>query len=159
VIEIRRVSADEWQLQRDVRLSALRDTPAAFASTYEQEVAFGENEWRARARNGLFVALDGPAPVGLAAGFRDPAAAAHHRELVSVWVAPEFRGRGIAGGLVDAVAAWARDDGARELALWVVIDNGSARASYERAGFMSTGERQPVTSGDPRIEERMVLAL
>jgi len=67
VIEIRRVSADEWQLQRDVRLSALRDTPDAFASTYEQEVAFGENEWRARARNGLFAALDGPVPVGLAA--------------------------------------------------------------------------------------------
>jgi GNAT superfamily N-acetyltransferase len=152
VSEIRRIGAEEWKLQREVRLAALLDAPEAFASTYERELAFGEDEWRARARNGLFVALDGSAPVGLATGFRDPDAAARQRELVSVWVAPAFRGRGIAGSLVDAVAAWARDDGAAELALWVVVGNCSALATYERAGFVRTGQRQPVTPGDPRIE-------
>jgi GNAT superfamily N-acetyltransferase len=159
VIEIRRLTPDDWKLLREVRLTALRDEPSAFGSTYEREAAFSEDEWRARAGGAFFVALDGADAVGIGAGFRDAERAPVQRELVSMWVAPSARGRGIARQLVDAVAAWARADGADELALWVVLDNGSARSSYERAGFVRTGEQQPVVPGDPRIEERMVLAL
>jgi GNAT superfamily N-acetyltransferase len=81
------------------------------------------------------------------------------RDLISMWVSPTVRGRGVAGQLIDAVAGWARDDGAAELHLWVVTGNAAARAAYVRAGFVATGERQPVKGDDHRVEERMVLAL
>jgi len=48
---------------------------------------------------------------------------------------------------------------ARELHLWVVVGNAAARAAYDRAGFIATGEQQPVRGPGNRVEERMVLAL
>jgi len=49
--------------------------------------------------------------------------------------------------------------GGRELHLWVVVGNAAACAAYDRAGFVATGDQQPVKGDDHRIEERMVVAL
>jgi hypothetical protein len=68
------------------------------------------------------------------------------------------RTSGGAGPNAPAVAEWARADGAYELHLWVVVGNSSARAAYDRAGFIATGEQQPVKGLGQRVEERMVLA-
>jgi GNAT superfamily N-acetyltransferase len=95
----------------------------------------------------------------MAVGLRDEGTRPGSRDLVSMWVSPDVRGRGIAARLIDAVANWARADGAGELHLWVVVGNAAARAAYDRAGFVATGERQPVRGAGNRIEERMVLAL
>jgi GNAT superfamily N-acetyltransferase len=161
VIEIRRIEPDEWKLLREVRLAALADAPSAFGSTYAREAGFAEDVWRDRIANaGFFLAFDGAEPVGLAAGRRDFAAPPTQRELVSMWVSRTARGRRIAGMLVEAVAAWARADGAGELSLWVVIDNGAARRAYERLGFVANGIRQPVVPDEPdRVEEQMLLTL
>ena len=160
-MEIRPLEPAEWQLLREIRLTALQDAPGAFSSTYEGEVAFGEDIWRGRLANGgFFAAFDGDRAVGIAAGYRDDAEPADRRELVSMWISPAARGQRIAGRLVTAVTDWARADGAKELALWVVIDNGAARAAYERLGFVANGERQPVRPDEPdRIEERMLLSV
>ena len=37
---------EEWQVLRDFRLEALQDAPGAFGSTYEEQAALGEAEWR-----------------------------------------------------------------------------------------------------------------
>jgi GNAT superfamily N-acetyltransferase len=160
VIEIRRIGADDWKDLRATRLAALQDAPEAFESTYAGSVGFDEDEWRRRAeRHAVFLAFDGPDPVGLAIGFRDEDSRPGSRDLISMWVSPTVRGRGVAGQLIDAVAGWARVDGAGELHLWVVVGNGSARASYNRAGFVATGEQQPVRGEGNRVEERMILSL
>jgi GNAT superfamily N-acetyltransferase len=160
VIEIRRIGADDWKDLRETRLAALQDAPEAFESTYAGSVGFGEDEWRRRAeQHAVFLAYDGSDPVGLAIGFRDDDTRPGSRDLVSMWVSSVARGRGVAGQLVDAVAGWARADGASELHLWVVVGNAAARTSYDRAGFVPTGEQQPVKGAGDRVEERMVLAL
>jgi len=160
VIEIRRIGPDDWKLLRATRLAALQEAPTAFESTYEGSLRFDEDEWRRRAgAHAVFLAFDGTDPVGLAIGFHDSDTPPGARDLVSMWVSPVVRGRGVAGQLIDAVAAWAVADGARELHLWVVVGNESARAAYDRAGFVATGERQPVGGAGNRVEERMVLTL
>ncbi len=160
MITVRPVAPDEWRLLREIRLAALRDSPFAFGSTYARELGFDEQVWRLRvAGRGYFLAVDGGSPVGLAAGYRDPDALPGRRELVSMWITPAARGYGVAALLIDAVAGWARADGADELALWVVDANDAALRAYRRAGFVETGERQPVLPGDPRMEQRMVLGL
>lgn len=160
MIEIRQIGPDEWKQLRATRLAALQDAPEAYESTYEGSLAFDEDEWRRRAgAHPVFLALSGEEPVGMAIGLRDEGTRPDSRDLVSMWVSADVRGRGVAGRLIDAVADWARADGAGELHLWVVVGNAAARAAYDRAGFVATGERQPVRGAGNRIEERMVLAL
>lgn len=145
MIEVRQIGPDDWKLLRATRLAALQDAPEAFESTYQGSLAFSEDEWRRRAgAHPVFLAFLAAEPVGMVVGLHDEDTRPGSRDLVSMWVSPAVRGRGVAGQLIDAVAGWARADGAGELHLWVVVGNAGARAAYDRAGFVATGERQPV---------------
>lgn len=153
MVEIREIDADGWEAMRDIRLAALRDAPDAFASSYEREAGFAEADWRRRTtRGGSFLAYArelGTAPVGIAGGYEaEPGVA----ELISMWVSPQARGRGVGQALVEAVVGWARAEGMPRVHLWVAEDNGHARLLYERHGFRPTGERQPLPS-NARVTE------
>ena len=157
-MDIRQITPDDWQLLRATRLAALKDAPEAFESTYADALGFDEERWRQRAeRHPTFLAFDGTDPIGMAGGIDE--GRPRSRELISMWVSPAARGRGLAARLIDVVADWAGADGADELSLWVVLGNASAQAAYDRAGFVATGEQQPVRGDYQRVEERMVLAL
>jgi RimJ/RimL family protein N-acetyltransferase len=140
-VRVRRLTPEDWELLREVRLSSLADTPEAFGSTHARESAFDEAEWRDRAgRNGWFVGYVGEDLVGIVAGYREPTAPPWQRHLVAMWVAPAARGQGLAARLIDAVVDWSRDDGASEVTLGVADGNEAARAAYLRYGFAPTGE-------------------
>jgi GNAT superfamily N-acetyltransferase len=158
---IRRVTLDDLDVYRDVRLRALQDTPAAFASTYEAEAARSREDWADRlalAAGGTdrvsFLAFDGDVCVGLVGGAEDDLGA--DRQLVSMWVAPTHRGTDVATDLVDAVLGWVAEQGGRRVGLWVTRGNGRARRFYERMGFVATGEVQPLPSDPTKEEIRMV---
>ena len=73
-------------------------------------------------------------------------------ELISMFVRPQARGRGVGEALVDAVVAWARRPG-RQLGPPVGDrDQQAARRLYERCGFTVTPERQPLPS-NPALGE------
>lgn len=63
----------------------------------------------------------------------------HAAQLQSVWVAPRFRGTGLAPGGVATVCAAAIADGAPVVSLYVNEHNHAARRTYERVGFRETG--------------------
>jgi ribosomal protein S18 acetylase RimI-like enzyme len=153
MVEVREAGPDDWLIMRDVRLAALRDTPYAFASTYEREALFTEADWqlRASARNNFLAYLPelGAVPAGIAAGIEDGPGVF---ELVSMWVRPQARGRAVGAALVVAVMDWARARDAPALHLWVTENNKPARRLYERCGFTQTGERQPLPS-NPHLAE------
>jgi RimJ/RimL family protein N-acetyltransferase len=154
---VRRLGAQDWPLLRELRLAALADAPHAFASTHEREHGRTEAQWRARIDGvAWFVAEVDGAPVGLAAGSPDDAGGVG---LVSMWVDPAHRGRRLAERLIRAVQDWAGGLGAREVSLWVADGNTTAASVYARAGFVPTGERQPLPSHPEIGEERWVLAL
>jgi ribosomal protein S18 acetylase RimI-like enzyme len=151
--EIRRAAPDDWAALRQVRLAALAEAPYAFGSTLDREIDRPEQLWRDRiAAWPQFIAWAGGEPVGIAAGFAEPAADDGARggwHLVSMWVSPQARGLGIADELVAAVSASARADGAQRLTLWVTDVNARAMAFYQRMGFRSTGGRQLVRPEEP----------
>jgi GNAT superfamily N-acetyltransferase len=148
---VRATTLDDWQALREIRLQALRDAPDAFASTYAREIAFEPAEWHRRAtRDGSFLAfLPEVTPAGLAGGIEEEPGVV---ELVSMFIRPRARGRGVGEALVDAVAAWARNRNAGSVHLWVTETNKHARRLYERCGFTITGERQPLPS-NPALGE------
>lgn len=161
MVMVREVGSDEWELLRDVRLAALLEAPYAFGSTYEREAPFTEDQWRARlaARAVNFFAfsaeLADTRPAGLAAVFEADGPA----ELVSMWVRPAARGRGVGEALIRAAADWARARDHAALYLWVAEINATARKLYERCGFTPTGEEQPFPSDPSQGEIRMSRAL
>ncbi|HLL67032.1 MAG TPA: GNAT family N-acetyltransferase [Micromonosporaceae bacterium] len=61
--------------------------------------------------------------------------------LQSLSVAPQWRGRGIGGGLVDRVDAELAGRGIGDVFLDVVLGNDGARRFYERRGFAPTTMR------------------
>ncbi len=152
MVSVRPIGSDDWELVRDVRLAALRDAPDAFASTYAREAAYTEERWRGwfHDRFGMFVAYveDRAEPAGLAGVLEKDGMA----DLVSMWVRPGARGRGIGEALMSAAAGWASGRDHDTLYLWVAETNGPARRLYERCGFTPTGERQPLPS-DPAVQE------
>ncbi|MBM7414481.1 MULTISPECIES: GNAT family N-acetyltransferase [Nocardiaceae] len=139
-IELRRVTADDWEAWRSLRLAALAEDPHAFGSTLADWQDAPECRWRDRLSipGALdLVAFDAAVPVGLASGVPDvddPDSA----ELISMWTDPAARGRGIARSLITAIARWAAASGAVTLTLSVMSENVAARRTYERSGFTAS---------------------
>jgi GNAT superfamily N-acetyltransferase len=148
MVLVREVVAADWKALRDIRLEALRDAPDAFGSTFAREIAFGEPDWQRRiSRGGNFLGYlpeaSASEPAGLIGGYvEDPETV----ELVSMYVRPRARGRGLGEALIAAVIDWASGRNATSVHLWVTETNKPARLLYERCGFTPTGERQPLPS-------------
>ena len=149
---------------RAVRLRALQDTPLAFGSTHAQESQLSEADWEERAArwNGTramgYLAWDGDDACGIAACFLegDDATKAH---LVSMWVAPTHRRRGVGRLLVNKVSDWARARHARTLRLMVTSNNEGAIRFYERLGFTKTGRTEPYPNDATLVEFEMLRSI
>lgn len=142
VIEIHVLTPDDWATWRQLRLAALSEAPYAFGSRLADWAGDGDAEERWRGRLGIpgshdVVAMLDDRGVGMASGV--PTSHAGTVELISMWVAPGARGRGVGDVLVRDIEAWARTIGARVLRLSVAEDNAQAEALYQRHGFQYTG--------------------
>jgi ribosomal protein S18 acetylase RimI-like enzyme len=164
-MRIRRVEPEAWRELADLRLRALADAPSAFSSTLAEARLRSDRQWRdwtARLAAGVatigFVADDGEALHGLVVGY-ERTEQPERVALVSLWVAPESRGRGLGSALVERVVEWAEDRGADAVTLWVNEENAAAVGLYERAGFTATGARQPFASAPEVAELEFALTL
>jgi ribosomal protein S18 acetylase RimI-like enzyme len=153
-VEAELLEPDDWREYREIRLAGLGEAPHAFGSTLAGESGLTEADWRRRlaGRAQFVVRQDGKA-VGMVGGIIDDGMA----ELVSMWVDPGQRGRGIADVLVRAVQRWARRAGYASITLWVTVGNMPAVRLYERHGFRSTGKTQPVRPDDPGLLEQEMI--
>jgi ribosomal protein S18 acetylase RimI-like enzyme len=158
MIELRVLESDDWPLWRELRLAALAEAPYAFGSTLAQWQGDGDREerWRGRLEAGgahNVVAVLGGRPAGMASGM-PVEEMADSVELISMWVSPEARGRGVGDSLIGEVARWATERGARTLLLSVMPANSRAIALYERHGFTDTdipGDPLPDGTGRERV--------
>jgi ribosomal-protein-alanine N-acetyltransferase len=91
----------------------------------------------ARYYDGGLVGIDGMRGVGfsLCRVIRDES------ELLSIGVAPAYRGRGLGLELLRASMDRCTQTGARTMFLEVAVDNPAAQRLYERCGFAQVGRR------------------
>ncbi|ATG52235.1 GNAT family N-acetyltransferase [Brachybacterium vulturis] len=149
-LRVHRVGAEDWESHRTLRLDMLGADPDAFWADPDEARARTAQQWRAeiagprlhlQARRGHTV-LGGIAllPAGYTPEHPIPPDRAH---IVSLWVRPEARGRGISRLLFAALARLSLDLGRPDLRLDVDESNHAAQRLYERLGFAATGERDP----------------
>lgn len=151
------LSADDWRLWRELRLEALREAPYAFGATLSdwQGAGDADDRWRARLSNvpfNIVARLDG-VPAGIVG-----ATALDERgdvELISMWVAPFARGRGVGNALIDAVIEWSVEHNASRIVLAVREENRHAINLYRRAGFIDGAKIPGIPEGEPR--ERLMI--
>ncbi|WP_299039048.1 GNAT family N-acetyltransferase [uncultured Pseudokineococcus sp.] len=152
---LRRLGEEDWPLWRRLRRASLEDAPEAFGSTLAQWSGDGDREerWRARLRDvalHLVVELAGE-PVGVVAATAPSPVGEPEVELISMWVAPGARGRGVGDAAVEGVLGWAsRELPGAAVALSVMAGNEAARRLYVRHGFVDAGP-----APDDRCERRM----
>lgn len=156
-MDVETLAADDWKTLRDVRLRALEDSPTAYISRRQTELTWTEARWRRSFEGALWVVARGRQEiVGLARSVRVDRRPAFERHLESVWVEPRHRRTGVLRTLLRYLAELEPE--VREWRVWVLTGNVEARTVYERLGFESTGERQPLDDSSGRSEERLGLS-
>jgi GNAT superfamily N-acetyltransferase len=147
VIMVRRVGSETWQEWRSLRLKALLDAPAAFASGYDMWADAPEQQWRARLALrdsvALIVEVDHRHAGMVAAALTEDANVV---ELSSMWVEPRARGTGVADHLLDHIERWASELGASRIRLCVLPGNPAASNFYRKRGFR-VDDLTPVLTG------------
>ena len=157
---IRQFETTEWQVYKDLRLNALKESPEAFGSVYENAVKYEDINWRNRlahasAENDFpMVALVGDEFAGLGWVMVEPPEndVAH---LYQMWVDPSFRRLGLGRALVESSINWARNRGVKSMLLEVTSGDRPARRLYDSLGFVPTGDPVPVRSDSDRCEQLM----
>ena len=154
-VQVRGFRPDEWELLRELRLRALSQDPDAFFSTREREVAFTDEIWRERTSNAGLATCDGEGAGIVSAVPVDGDGA----ELVAMWVARDFRGRGVGGALVAWVVAEARRAGRAFVRLAYAHGNDDAARLYARCGFVETDDDEHAGARRDEIDHVMLLTI
>ena len=160
-ITVRKFEVAEFSSYRSLRLSALEESPDAFGSTLGAEQLRTTEEWASRLEGGCNSGLDlpligqvGTTPAGLAWGKVDRSGSTIVH-LYQLWVAPEFRSRGMARLLLRTVVAWTASRQARSVHLGVALGESPAMRLYVSEGFVPFGQVEPLRSGSALLAQRM----
>lgn len=157
--QIVRLPPSSYERFRRIRLRSLLDAPDAFGSTHAETITRPDSAWQGQLADlATFVAVQDEADVGVVRGglHEDER---HAAVLLSMWVAPEARGRGVGEALIRAVVDWAREQGCARLYLEVGDHNTTAIGLYARMGFQPTGRTGslPPPRADITEHERVLL--
>lgn len=158
--KIRLLGLADAQDFRDIRLSALKESPEMFGSTYACEEKLSIEVFEARLRDAMvFGAYIDKEIVGLSVLKQDGGPKdAHKAYLSGVFVAPEHRGKGIAEKLLLAVKCYANEH-MEQIMLTVVDGNKAAISLYEKQGFKIYGVEPRALKEGTEYRDEILMAL
>jgi RimJ/RimL family protein N-acetyltransferase len=160
-ISIRLLQPSDAQAYQELRLEALKGSPEAFGSSYEEEATLPLETIRARipssGPNAIFGAFTDETLVGMAGfGVYERMKARHKGVMWGVFVKPEWRRQRVGTALVQRVV----DHAAHHVIMLeaaVGLTNGSARRTYHNLGFRPYGiERKAIRIGDVFHDEELL---
>jgi GNAT superfamily N-acetyltransferase len=160
-LSIRLLHPSDAQAYRDLRLEALKSSPEAFGSSYEEEAPLPLETIKARipssGPNAIFGAFSDKALVGMG-GFAvyERMKARHKGVMWGVFVRPDWRKQAVGKAVVQHVI----DHASRHVIMLeaaVGLANGSARRTYHSLGFRPYGiERKVIRIGEIFYDEELL---
>lgn len=139
---------EHWREAKLLRLEALLAKPSAYASSYADELAFGDEVWINRATSACeqitslaFYAEHEAKLVGMVgAGWSDRTKTRHVAEVFGVYVSTDMRGKGISARLIRSLLdALVLRSGIEKVKLSVTVGNLAAIHLYKGMGFEVVG--------------------
>ena len=155
--EIRRLTGDDAEIFRAVRLESLELHPEAFGASFEVESEMALTEVAARLDNGtVFGGFDGADLVGIAGFLAFAAPKTRHRGMLwGLYVKQAARGGGLATILVERVLDHAKSE-VELVQLVVETTNRSAIRLYDKMGFERYGlDRRALKVGDRYVDAEL----
>ncbi len=140
---IRPLSIEDWRDFKQVRLTALANSPGLFSNTLTKEQAYDDTHWQDyfRKEAAVFGLYDGESIAGMSGIYRGTSDGLTDVGYIwGIWISPSCRGRGHSHELTEACIRWAKDRppigsleaGARQ-------SNIASRRILEAAGFSFAG--------------------
>ncbi|MEK6894377.1 MAG: GNAT family N-acetyltransferase [Nanoarchaeota archaeon] len=144
-IIIKKANLTDWKQYKEIRLDALRTNPESFGSSYEEEVKIPISKWKENFKNKnrvRLIALENKKAIGiLVVVFETAINLAHIANIYSVYVKPEYRGKGVSTKLMNhALEIIKSKKIINKVKLSVVTKQLSAIYLYEKFGFRKVGE-------------------
>ncbi len=161
---IRELTVADTKAYFALRQESLLDTPLAFGSSPEDDIASTVEKAREllgrQPQTVVFGACD-PELVGIAGVFRSTKVKAVHKLHVwGVYVTPAHRGSGLGQKLLQTVIDYARTvPGVDWLQLGVSASTPTAQRLYERVGFVRWGTEPEALSHEGRRADEHFMAL
>jgi|SRR3989338_661223 len=138
-----RLTPDDWQKLRDLRIQAVTEQPKAFGNTPQEELSRTEEMWRDRLEKKTYLfAQEGDSLVGMVSVVPELAEKTKHiANIYSMYVVPESRGKGTARTLLTRAIEEAKvlHPEIVKLELNVAVTQLEALQLYESLGFERAG--------------------
>ena len=158
MIEIKKLSESRWKDFKDLRLESLKTEPAAFGSSYEEEIRLSKKEWKRRINNSLFAFLN-EKPIGMILYiFNKKIKTNHIANIFGVYVKKEYRGRGIGKKLIESVISQIKKNkNIIKINLTVNPKQKSAVKLYEKYGFKIVGKMKNDLYVDGKFNDELIM--
>lgn len=153
--QVRRLTEDDAERFRKIRLEALERHPETFQATYESAAELPLDAYVQRLRQyALFGGFIGDELCGFVGFYPLTNPKISHKGLMwGMYVTENARGTGLAEAMVEAVVDYARDK-VEQILLSVIEDNERAKRFYEKMGFEPYGlERRALKIDDRYYDE------
>ncbi|MCC3371575.1 GNAT family N-acetyltransferase [Cohnella sp. REN36] len=163
-MEIRELEPHHAARYRKIRLEALQQHPAAYSSSYEEEVGFSSEHFErllASSHAVTFGAFDQEQLVGVVTLSMETRVKLQHRaNIVAMYVRPESRRLGVARQLLrEAIARARTTSGIEQLYLSVTSGNISAKRLYDSLGFRRYGTNPGAMKIDGAYHDDILMVL
>ena len=159
MIKIKRLLNHEVELFKDLRLSALKDSPFAFSASYEKSLTRNLESWKNQVKLSAsgadkvtFIAFSGNKAIGRSSLYRH-GDTVKSGELLQVWVDPSYRGQGVASNILLTIIEWAKDNDFDRIIATIGFENREVIPFYKRYGFTN----ENLQSADDSDEITLIL--
>ena len=148
-IKITTIPIEDWKKYRDLRLEALKDSPVAFSSSYEDESSAPDEKWKERLQNAhdektdfILFAKSGDKLVGMVRAFRSQEIKIKHiATIYGVYVNPQFRFQRLGAKLLENfINKLKKHPQIVKIKISVVTENSVALKLYQKLGFSTVGK-------------------